>query len=72
MIDQYVKKSDYVAGSTIPLTGLKPFMKDIYKTILSESDNKCKLVSGRRWAVDEYGNKVDGNAFIKNMIIINV
>lgn len=40
-------------------------MKDIYKTILSESDNKCKLVSGRRWAVDEYGNKVDGNAFIK-------
>lgn len=65
MIDQYVKKSDYVAGSTIPLTGLKSFMKDIYKTILSESDNKCKLVSGRRWAVDEYGNKVDGNAFIK-------
>ena len=29
MIDQYVKKSDYVAGSTIPLTGLKSFMKDM-------------------------------------------
>ena len=64
-LDQYVKNSDYVGQSTIPLTGLKDFMKNIYKTILSESDNKCKLVSGRRWAVDEVGNKVNGNAFIK-------
>ena len=65
LMDQYVKDSDYVGQSTIPLTGLKDFMKNIYKTILSESDNKCKLVSGRRWAVDEYGNKVNGNAFVK-------
>ena len=39
-------------------------MKDIYRAIAEESDNKIKLVSARRWAVDQYGNKIDGNAFI--------
>lgn len=40
-------------------------MKDIYRAIAEASNNKVKLVSARRWAVDEYGNKVDGNAFVK-------
>lgn len=64
LIDQVVLKKDKVENSPIPLTGLKDFMKDIYRAIVQESDNKVKLVSARRWAVDEYGNKVDGNAFV--------
>ena len=64
MLDQIVFNSDKVASSPIPLTGLKNYMKDIYRAIAEESDNKIKLVSARRWAVDQYGNKIDGNAFI--------
>lgn len=63
--DQYVTEEDKVSTSNIPLTGLKSYMKDIYRAIASQSDNKIKLVSARRWAVDQYGNKVDGNAFVK-------
>ena len=63
--DQYVMTADKVQNSTIPLTGLKTYMKDIYRAIAEASNNKVKLVSARRWAVDEYGNKVDGNAFVK-------
>lgn len=64
LANQIVVNSDKVASSSIPLTGLRDFMKDIYRAIAEESDNKVKLVSARRWAVDEYGNKVDGNAYI--------
>jgi hypothetical protein len=63
-LDQYVFNSDKVKNSTIPLTGLKDFMKEIYRTISEESNNKVKLVSARRWAVNEAGEKIDGNAFI--------
>ena len=64
LVDQIVLNSDKVESSPIPLTGLKDYMKDIYRAIVEESDKKVKLVSARRWAVDEYGNKVDGNAYI--------
>jgi predicted nucleic acid-binding Zn finger protein len=39
-------------------------MKDLYKTIYEVSDHRVRLVSARRWAADEYGNKIDGNAFV--------
>lgn len=64
LTDQYVLESDKVKNSTIPLTGLKTYMKEIYNAIVEASGNKVKLVSARRWAVDEYGNKVDGNAYV--------
>lgn len=64
LYNQYVTNDDYVQNSTVPLTGLKDYMKDIYRAIAEASDNKIRLVSARRWAVDEYGNKIDGNAFV--------
>lgn len=64
--DQVVKQEDKVANSDIPLTGLKSYMKDIYKAIAEETNGKVKLVAARRWAVDADGNKVDGNAFLEN------
>ena len=64
LVDQYVQNKDKVKNSTIPLTGLKDFMKELYHLISDATDNKVKLVSARRWAVNEYGNKVDGNAYI--------
>ena len=48
----------------MPLTGLKDYMKQIYRAIATASDNKVRLVAARRWAVDQYGNKIDGNAFV--------
>lgn len=65
MADQYVTDDDKVESSDIPLTGLKDYMKEIYRAIVSASDGKVKLVSARRWAVDQYDNKVNGNAFVK-------
>ncbi len=65
LLDQYIIKADVVPGTEIPLTGLKDYMKELYKLINEASDKKIKLVSARRWAVDEQGKKVDGNAFIK-------
>lgn len=63
--DQYILNEDRVKNSTVPLTGLKAYMKELYRAISEASDGKVKLVSARRWAVDQNGNKVDGNAFIK-------
>lgn len=64
LVDQYVQNKDKVKNSAIPLTGLKDFMKELYHLISEATDNKVKLVSARRWAVNESGNKIDGNAFI--------
>lgn len=64
--DQVIKQEDKVANSDIPLTGLKPYMKDLYKAIAEETNGKVKLVAARRWAVDAEGNKVEGNAFLEN------
>jgi len=57
--------NDIVGNTNIPLTGLKDYMKDIYRSIYEAADGHVRLVSARRWAADEYGNKIDGNAFIK-------
>jgi hypothetical protein len=48
------------------LTGLKDFMKDIYRAIDESSGHKIKLVGARRYAVDTNGEKVEGNAFVKS------
>lgn len=64
--DQVVKQEDKVANSDIPLTGLKSYMKDVYKAIAEETNGNVKLVAARRWAVDANGNKVEGNAFLEN------
>ena len=64
LYNQYVTNEDKVENSTVPLTGLKDYMKQIYRAIAEASDNRIRLVSARRWAADEYGNKIDGNAFV--------
>ena len=61
-----IKDEDKVQGTEIPLTGLKPYMKQLYKDIETESNNRVKLVAAKRWAVDADGNKVEGNAFLEN------
>ena len=63
--DQIVKKIHKVNNSTIPLTGLKDYMQQLYRAIESASDNRVKLVSARRWAVDQDNHRYDGNAFVK-------
>ena len=65
LVNQYVQNKDRVKNSGIPLTGLKDFMKELYRLIAAATDNKIKLVSARRWAVNELGQKIDGNAFVK-------
>ena len=65
LYDQYIVDNDIVGNTNIPLTGLKDYMKDIYRSIYEAADGNVRLVSARRWAADEYGNKIDGNAFIK-------
>lgn len=64
LYNQFVSSQDRVENSNVPLTGLKDYMKQIYRAIAEAADNKVRLVSARRWAVDEYGNRVDGNAFV--------
>lgn len=64
--DSTITEDDKVANSEIPLTGLKDYMKDCYKIIAQEADGKVKLVAARRWAVNENGDKVEGNAFLNN------
>ena len=61
-----VTSEDIVTNSEIPLTGLKTYMKECYKIIEQESNGKVKLVAARRWAVNEHGDKIEGNAFIEN------
>lgn len=52
------------SGTDMPLTGLKPELKTVYRALKAICPN-INLVSARRWAVDENGNRVDGNAFVK-------
>ena len=40
-------------------------MKTIYRTIERVSDNRIKLVSARRYALDENDDRIEGNAFIQ-------
>lgn len=61
-----ISDEDKVANSDIPLTGVKSYLKDLYSLIADESNNRIKLVAGRRWAVDQDGNRVSGNAFVVN------
>ena len=48
----------------MPLTGLKEGVKQLFKDLQTACDGNIRLVSARRWAVDESGKKVDGNAFV--------
>lgn len=59
------EQEEDTALSEVPLTGLKEYMKDIYKAVYDAAEGKVTLVSARRWAVDIDGQKVDGNAFVK-------
>lgn len=59
------QKPEDTAISEVPLTGLKDYMKGIYEIIHQLCQDKVKLVSARRWAVDTDGQRVDGNAFVK-------
>lgn len=58
-----VDSDDVTSAEEVPLTGLKTDIKEIYYMIKSLCP-KIKLVSARRWAVDENGNRVEGNAFV--------
>lgn len=52
------------SNKTVSLDGLKDYMKQLYNAMQRATNNGIKLVSARRWAVDEKGNKVEGNAFV--------
>lgn len=56
-------QEDTVKNSDVPLTGLTEGAKDVYYALQTVCPN-IKLVSARRWAVDEDGNRVEGNAFV--------
>ena len=57
--------SDKVNNSEVTLEGLQDYMKTIYRTIERVSDNRIKLVSARRYALDENDDRIEGNAFIQ-------
>lgn len=50
-------------GGEVPLTGLKEQIKEVYRQ-LKQASPGAKLVAARRWAVDQEGKRVDGNAFV--------
>ena len=50
-------------GSEMPTTGLKAKAVEVYKK-LKDICPGVKMVSGRRWAVDENGKRTDGNAYV--------
>ena len=52
------------SGGEMPLTGLKPELEQLFYDLQDACDRNIRLVSARRWAVDESGKKVDGNAFV--------
>lgn len=60
-----VKVDNGQEGGEVNLEGTKSFMKDIWNSILVATGNAVKLVSARRYAVDENNNVVEGNAFVK-------
>lgn len=45
--------------------GLKSYMADLWNAIQTECGGRAVLSSGRRYAVDLDGNKVEGNAFVR-------
>ena len=55
--------ADEQTDGEVPLTGLKSQLIEVYK-VLKEKCPGIKLVSARRWAVDENGNRTEGNAFV--------
>lgn len=56
-----VEDGDNVGGD-VPLTGLSSKLKEIYMLIADVA--KVKLVSAKRWAVDENGKRTNGNAYV--------
>lgn len=56
--------SEDESGADMPLTGLKPELKNVYRALQTICPN-INIVSARRWAVDEQGNRQEGNAFVK-------
>lgn len=52
-----------------PTTGLSGNALDIWNSVVTAAKNnnyRVNLISGRRWAADEDGEKVDGNAFLRS------
>ena len=58
-----VETQDTTSNSEVPLTGLKDEVKIVYQTLKSMCPN-IKIVSARRWAVDENGKRIEGNAYV--------
>ena len=44
--------------------GLRDFMIQLYQILKDQTGNRVKLIGARRWAVDQNGNKVEGNMFL--------
>ena len=44
--------------------GLRDFMIQLYQILKEQTGNRVKLIGARRWAVDQNGNKVEGNMFV--------
>lgn len=59
-----VPEDDRTTANEVPLSGLRDELKYLYQLIKSRCPN-VKIVSARRWAVDESGNRANGNAFVK-------
>ena len=55
--------ADQYSGTDMPTTGLSDAALNVYNTLKSEIP-ETRLVSARRWAVDENGKRVSGNAFV--------
>ena len=58
-----IDDAEQSSGTDMPPTGPSSAALNVYNTIKSEIPD-VRLVSGRRWAVDENGKRVNGNAFV--------
>ncbi len=52
-------------NNSVPTTGLKKEIIKVYNAINYATDYNIQMVSARRWAVNEKGERVEGNAFVK-------
>lgn len=48
----------------VPTEGLRDFVLNVWNTVKTVVPS-ARLVSGKRWAVDENGKRVEGNAFVR-------
>lgn len=63
--EEQLDEEDGAEAGGMPLSGLKSELVNVWRTLSEVTGNTVEIVSARRWAVDENGNRVDGNAFVK-------